>query len=137
MTESDITIENIALSDALKFAEWLDHYVLGVRLPQPGPNTAASTVMPAIRQLLAVIPNRQSYATELYAIVAATLANYKRDNKTDKGKAFTAATDDNVARVTCIQDLLYRAIQQLQTQYDAASRMITVIDSETHIGGHS
>ena len=131
-----ITIENIMDADLLEFADWLDNNVLGIRLPQPGPNTAASTVMPEVRSLLAVIPNRISFATELYAIVTAKMAAYKVDQRRLGNNKTTAKDDDNTARMMCMQDLLYRSIQTLQTQYESASRMITVMDSENKMRGH-
>ncbi len=132
---NDVNILNVREVDILKAADWIDEHLLGVRIPEPGPNTAASTLYPEIRRLIALIPNRLSFGTELYTQVVAAEASYKESFRKVHGKGVNAASDDNVARLACLKDILYRAIQVLQTQYEAASRMITIIDAENRMSG--
>jgi hypothetical protein len=133
---NDVNILNIKEADILKTADWIDEHLLGVRIPEPGPNTAAAVVYPEIRRLIALIPNRLSFGTELYSQVVAAEASYKEMVRKVHGKGVTAASDDTVAQLACKKDILYRAIQVLQTQYEAASRMITIIDAENRMSGN-
>ena len=133
---NDVNILNIKEVDLLRAADWIDEHLLGVRIPEPGPNTAAAVVYPEIRRLIALLPNRLSFGTELYTQVVAAEAAHKEMVRKVHGKGVTAATDETVARLACLKDILYRAIQVLQTQYEAASRMITIIDAENRMSGN-
>lgn len=130
----DINIENVDSADIEDFGIWVAKHLGGVRIPRPGPNLAASAIMPQIADLLAEIPNRLALATELYAKICAIQARLKEQKSgLDKGEMRTVV-ETQLMFITAKIDILYRKIQTLQSLYEAASRMITVIESSSRLG---
>ena len=116
-----VTVLNITTLDPVNVAQWAGRNILGLRLPEPGPNVAVSTITPRITELLAQIPNRMALASELHGIVSAALANQRVAKRFSKD----TDTENAITTLTALQEILYRAIQTLQTLYDGASRMLT------------
>lgn len=133
----EVTIENVADIDIHEFAIWVNRHIMGIRIPQPGPNVALSSVVQLVIPLYADIPNRMGIATELHGTMVAIVATMKRDkaNPTlaDMKDELTSALIDANARV----EILYRCIQTLSTQYEGASRLLTAADQQTRVSGGS
>lgn len=125
-----INVLNILQADPVSVAQWASIHIIGIRVPEPGPNTAVSTLMAEIQTLLAKVPNRMGLATELYGIVVAAKSNYQTAKRLEKN----VETENMITTLTAIETVLYRSIQTLQTIYDGNSRLITVGDQQTRIG---
>lgn len=125
----NITVLNVHQADPMDLALWCNTNILSIRIPQPGPNTPVSTIIPEITRLLAEIPNRMGLATELYGVVVGHQARLKVAKKTTSEAIDKKQLEGETSLINASFDILYRAIQTLQTQYEAASRMITVMDS--------
>jgi hypothetical protein len=125
-----ITVLNILNEDPIAVAQWASIHIIGVRVPEPGPNTAVTTLMSEIQTLLAKIPNRMGLATELYGIVVAAKANQQAAKRFEKN----IDVENAITTMTAIETVLYRCIQTLQTIYDGTSRLITVGEQQSRTG---
>lgn len=114
-----INVMNIIDADPMLVAKWSAQHLLGISIPEPGPNRSISTIAPDIQTLLAVLPNRQGLATELYGVVTASLANQRVAKKFQK----TSDVESAITILTALQDILYRCIQTLQSQIDSCKAL--------------
>jgi hypothetical protein len=131
----EVTIENVDTIELQDFAVWVNRNIMGVKIPQPGPNLALSSCVPLIIPLYADIPNRMALATELYSMVAATVAGQKKDKANPENAAFKKDIEANLVDTNARLDILYRCIQTLAAQYEGASRLLTAAEAQTRMDG--
>jgi hypothetical protein len=122
MDANHVTILNVINANPTDVAVWAGEHLLGIRLPEPGPNTAVSTVTQEAVRLKGVIPNRMALATELYGMVSAALANQKVAKKLAAEKSMDV--ESAITVLGAIQDILYRCIQTLAVMDEGAGRLI-------------
>lgn len=124
-----VTVLNILQTQPQDLAQWVATELLAVRLPEPGPNHTID-VGTDILPKFAIIANKVVFASELYAIVVGAKVGWSitKEAGTDPVNAKNAITTLN-ANI----EMLHRAIQSLQTMYEAASRTMTGVNNTERI----
>lgn len=117
----NVTILNVLTATPDDLANFVALRLLNVRIPVPGVNHTmnfGADIVP----LLPIIANRLAFATELYVKCAAAKPAWQ---KAKRDPATKAQAEDALAVITSHIDILYRAIQTLTEQREAAGRLIT------------
>jgi hypothetical protein len=128
MAFANVTVLNINDVEIEEFAQWTAAE-FRIVLPKPGPNLGVGTVTPQLVELLAEIPSKMEFATELYSIVSANLSKLKEDKARTDLKDLKKEIEINLMYATAKQDIIYRHIQTLHVQYEATSRMLGALDN--------
>lgn len=115
MTVNNVSLLNVLDVSPLDVSMWLGANILGIRVPESGPNTAQG-INVSLVPLMSEVTNRILVVTEMYVIVVGATPPY--DNKSKDGNA--ASQDLNKKK-----DVLYRTLQSMEATRDTIGRMIT------------
>lgn len=112
---NQVSVLNVLDVQPIDVAMWVSANALNFKMPEPGPNSVY-TLNTELVPLMAGISNRILFLTEMYVMVVGATPAY--DPKSKDGNSLNQDLNKK-------KDILYRALQSLESSRDTVGRMIT------------
>ena len=122
----DINITNVNNVTPNELAVFISTVLLYTQTPVSTPNSPL-VINNTTADLLGIYANNLSFATELWSMIRAELSEWK-NKKRIADKEYKLNIESQIEILTAKVEMLYRAIQALQTKYEATSRQVTILD---------